>query len=228
VGRSLSEIPDPWHAHASYADHNNHKLMQFLDEYGFDYEFMSSTECYTAGKFDQGLMRMAECHDEICDVVKRTLQKERRERQKLEKEIANLQKQQEEARQAELSEVEKLREQLEATKREAEAALSARSVAEQQSLVRTSASQAGFTDVGDAITFVNFETLSGLEGEELTQAVADEVQRVSEEKPYLLANTETNRRSVGKASDREGAEEPPLEGEDALGGFVHNLLFGKK
>jgi lysyl-tRNA synthetase class 1 len=79
VGRSLSEIPDPWHTHASYADHNNHKLMQFLDGYGFDYEFLSSTKCYTAGKFDQGLMRMAECHEEICDVVKRTLQKERRD-----------------------------------------------------------------------------------------------------------------------------------------------------
>ena len=79
VGRRLSEIPDPWHTHVSYADHNNHKLMQFLDEYGFDYEFMSSTDSYTAGKFDQGLMRMAECHEEICDVVKRTLQKERRD-----------------------------------------------------------------------------------------------------------------------------------------------------
>ncbi len=169
-----------------------------------------------------------EVADKGNQVPVRELQKERRERQKLEKQIADLQKQQEEVRQAELSEVEKLREQLEATKREAQEALAARSLAEQQSLVRSAASQAGFTDVSDAITFVNFETLNGLEGEELNQTVADEVQRVSEEKPYLLANTENNKRSVGKASDREGADNPPLEGEDALGGFVHGLLFGKK
>jgi hypothetical protein len=158
----------------------------------------------------------------------RELQKERRERQRLEKQIADLQQQQEEARQAELSEVERLREQLEQTKREAQEALGEKILAEQQSLVRTAAAQMGFADVTDAITFVKFEALAGLEGGELSQAVADEVQRVSEEKPYLLAASEASKRSVGKASDREGAEEPPLEGEDALGGFVHGLLFGKR
>lgn len=158
----------------------------------------------------------------------RELQKERRERQRLEKEIAQLQEQQEQARQAELSEVEKLREELAKTKAEADQALQARLLAEQQSLVRTAASQIGFADVNDAITFVNFETLHGLEGTELNQAIADEVQRVSDEKPYLLAASETSKKSVGKASDREGAEQPPLNDEDAIGGFVHGLLFGKK
>ena len=158
----------------------------------------------------------------------RELQKERRERQRLEKEIAQLQEQQEQARQAELSEVEKLREELAKTKAEADQALQARLLAEQQSLVRTAASQIGFADVNDAITFVNFETLHGLEGAELNQAIADEVQRVSDEKPYLLAASETSKKSVGKASDREGAEQPPLNDEDAIGGFVHGLLFGKK
>lgn len=158
----------------------------------------------------------------------RELQKERRERQRLEKEITQLQEQQEQARQAELSEVEKLREELAKTKAEADQALQARLLAEQQSLVRTAASQIGFADVNDAITFVNFETLNGLEGTELNQAIADEVQRVSDEKPYLLAASETSKKSVGKASDREGAEQPPLNDEDAIGGFVHGLLFGKK
>lgn len=159
----------------------------------------------------------------------RELQKERRERQRLEQQIADLQKQQEEARQAELSEVEKLREQLNQTKQEADNALAAKTLAEQQSIVRTVASKVGFNDVNDAITFVNFETLKGLEGEELSQAIADEVQRVSEEKPYLLTASDTgNKRSVGKASDREGADQPPASGSDELGGFVHSLLFGKK
>jgi hypothetical protein len=157
----------------------------------------------------------------------RELQKERRERQRLEKQLADFQKQQEEARQAELSEVDKLREQLEKTQQEAQAAHNARVLAEQQSLVRSAASKNGFADVNDAITFVNFETLTGLEGEELNQAVADEVLRVSEDKPYLLTTSE-KKSSVGKASDREGADNPPVNDEDALGGFVHGLLFGKK
>jgi hypothetical protein len=161
----------------------------------------------------------------------RELQKERRERQKLEKQIADLTAAQEQARQAELSEVERLKEELAQQKNAAQAAEQARVLAEQQSLVRTAASQTGFADASDAITFVDFEALSGLTGAELSQAVQDEVSRVSSEKPYLLANAEqqdNNRRSVGMAADREGADAAPAQGEEALGGFVHGLLFGKK
>jgi len=32
LGRSLSDIPDPWNTHASYAAHNNARLRSFLDE----------------------------------------------------------------------------------------------------------------------------------------------------------------------------------------------------
>ena len=78
LGRSLSAIPDPWQTHTSYAAHNNAELQKFLDEYGFDYEFMSSTDSYMSGKFNTGLLRMAEYHEEICDLVRGTLQQERR------------------------------------------------------------------------------------------------------------------------------------------------------
>jgi len=157
------------------------------------------------------------------------LQKERRERQNLEKKLATLQQQQEEARQAELTEVERLKEELENTKAQAAAAEQARVLSEQQSLVRAAAGSMAFADVNDAITFVNFETFEGLEGSELSQAISDEVSRVSQEKPYLLAKTEEqHKRGVGIAADREGANEPAPEGEEALGGFVHNLLFGKQ
>jgi hypothetical protein len=160
----------------------------------------------------------------------RELQKERRERQKLEKELASLQAAQEEARQAELSEVDKLREELNQTKAAAEAAEQARVISEQQSLIRTEASANGFADVSDAITFVDFQALAGLEGSELSQAVKDEVNRVITEKPYLLKQAEetNNRKSLGLAADRDGANEPPATGEDQVSGFVHGLLFGKK
>jgi hypothetical protein len=160
----------------------------------------------------------------------RELQKERRERQKLEQQLAELQQAQEQARQAELSEVERLKEELVKTQQAATAAEEARVLANQQSLVRTAASQGGFADAEDAITFVDFEALKGLEGNELSQAISDEVARVSSEKPYLLAAKEEgqSRRSVGIASDREGADQAPAQGDDALGGFVHSLLFGKQ
>ena len=161
----------------------------------------------------------------------RELQKERRERQKLEQQLAELQEAQEQARQAELSEVERLKEELAKTKEAAQAAEAARVLANQQSLVRTQASQAGFADVEDAITFVDFEALKGLEGNELSQAIGDEIARVAGEKPYLLAAAKEEsqgRRSVGLAADRQGADEAPAQGEEALGGFVHSLLFGKQ
>ena len=160
----------------------------------------------------------------------RELQKERRERQKLEKQIAELQAAQEEARQAELSEVEKLREELNKTKEAASAAEQARILSEQQSLVRTEASALGFADVSDAITFVDFQALAGLEGGDLTQAVKDEVTRVVSEKPYLLKQAEesSSKKSVGLAADRDNADSPPATGDEQISGFVHGLLFGKK
>jgi lysyl-tRNA synthetase class 1 len=78
LGQSLSSIPDPWHTHDSYADHNNAALQKFLDDYQFSYEFVSSTSAYTEGKFDDGLIQMAHCHEQICDVIRPTLQAERR------------------------------------------------------------------------------------------------------------------------------------------------------
>lgn len=168
--------------------------------------------------------------NEAPKVPVRELQKERRERQKLEKQLADLQAAQEEARQAELSEVDKLREELNQTKAAAEAAEQARVLTEQQSLIRNEAATLGFADVGDAITFVDFQALAGLEGSDLTNAVKDEVTRVVSEKPYLLKQTEegASKKSVGLAADRDGANDPPAQGEDQVAGFVHSLLFGKK
>jgi lysyl-tRNA synthetase, class I len=78
IGKSLSNVPDPYGKFDSFAAHNNSRLMSFLDRFGFNYEFASSTEYYSRGVFDSGLIRMAECHDEIVECVKKTLQKERR------------------------------------------------------------------------------------------------------------------------------------------------------
>ncbi|NCP12527.1 MAG: lysine--tRNA ligase, partial [Sphingomonadales bacterium] len=49
LGMPLSRIPDPFgtpqkSCHDSFAAHNNAMLRDFLDRYGFDYEFVSSTD----------------------------------------------------------------------------------------------------------------------------------------------------------------------------------------
>ena len=76
--KSLSAVPDPWHTHESYAAHNNAQLQQFLDQFGFSYTFVSATDYYKSGHFDQALRRMAHVHGEILEVVLPTLRAERR------------------------------------------------------------------------------------------------------------------------------------------------------
>src|ERR1700734_3966549 len=48
----LTRVPDPFGTHPSFGAHNNARLRAFLDTFGFDYEFVSSTEYYKSGKFD--------------------------------------------------------------------------------------------------------------------------------------------------------------------------------
>ena len=53
LGKPLTRIPDPFGTHESFAHHNNAMLRGFLDQFGFDYEFLSSTDCYASGRFDE-------------------------------------------------------------------------------------------------------------------------------------------------------------------------------
>ncbi|MBV9782388.1 MAG: lysine--tRNA ligase [Acidisphaera sp.] len=78
LGKPLTRIPDPFGTHASYGAHNNAELRRFLDAFGFDYEFASSTEYYTSGHFDAALRRVLETHDAILAVMLPSLGPERR------------------------------------------------------------------------------------------------------------------------------------------------------
>jgi len=77
LGKPLTRVPDPFGCHESFAHHNNAKLREFLDHYGFDYEFASSTEYYTSGRFDQALLRMLARYDEVMAVMLPSLREER-------------------------------------------------------------------------------------------------------------------------------------------------------
>src|SRR5436190_3679889 len=79
IGKPLSAVPDPFsNEYPSFAAHNNARLRRFLDRFGFEYEFLSATECYRAGMFDATLRRMLEVYDEVMDIILPTLGPERR------------------------------------------------------------------------------------------------------------------------------------------------------
>ena len=78
LGKPLTEIPDPFGEYESFGHHNNARLRRFLDDFGFDYEFQSSTEVYRSGRFDEALLKVLERYDAVMDIVLPTLGPERR------------------------------------------------------------------------------------------------------------------------------------------------------
>ena len=79
LGKPLHAIPDPFGCCDSFSAHNNAKLREFLDAYGFDYEFKSSTEAYRAGELDAGLSLLLSKVDEVLEVILPTMREENRE-----------------------------------------------------------------------------------------------------------------------------------------------------
>src|SRR4029078_1041643 len=78
LGKPLSRIPDPFsNEYPSFGAHNNARLRAFLDTFGFDYEFASSTDYYTSGKFDAALLRMLERLEAVMAVMLPSLREER-------------------------------------------------------------------------------------------------------------------------------------------------------
>src|SRR5438105_7876066 len=77
LGKSLSKVPDPFGTHASFGEHNNARLRAFLDQFGFEYEFLSSTSCYASGRFDATLLRMLERFDAVMAIMLPSLREER-------------------------------------------------------------------------------------------------------------------------------------------------------
>jgi lysyl-tRNA synthetase class 1 len=78
LGKPLTRIPDPFGKFDSFAAHNNAMLRQFLDRFGFDYEFVSSTDYYAQGRFDDALRGVLRHFQGVMDVMLPTLRAERR------------------------------------------------------------------------------------------------------------------------------------------------------
>lgn len=77
LGKPLTQIPDPFGEYESFAHHNNARLRSFLDRFGFDYEFASSTQYYTSGRFDQALRHMLAHYEAVQGVMLPSLREER-------------------------------------------------------------------------------------------------------------------------------------------------------
>ncbi|WP_416896728.1 MAG: lysine--tRNA ligase [Minwuia sp.] len=78
LGKPLTVVPDPFGTHPSFGQHNNARLQAFLDQFGFEYEFRSATDCYKAGEFDEVLKLFLVHYDAVLNVILPTLGPERR------------------------------------------------------------------------------------------------------------------------------------------------------
>jgi lysyl-tRNA synthetase, class I len=77
LGKPLSRIPDPFGKFESFAHHNNAMLRDFLDRFGFEYQFISSSDRYSSGAFDDALKDVLRNWQAIMDIMLPTLRKER-------------------------------------------------------------------------------------------------------------------------------------------------------
>ena len=76
----LSRVPNPFDTdHASFAAHNNAMLREFLDRFGFQYEFVSASDRYNSGAFDEALRQVLRKNRQILDIMLPTLREERRQ-----------------------------------------------------------------------------------------------------------------------------------------------------
>ncbi|WP_149589551.1 lysine--tRNA ligase [Tabrizicola flagellatus] len=77
--KPLTSVPDPYGEFESFGHHNNAMLRRFLDTFGFEYEFISATEFYKSGRFDDTLRLAAERYDRIMEIMLASLREERQQ-----------------------------------------------------------------------------------------------------------------------------------------------------
>lgn len=77
--RPLTSVPDPFGEYESFGHHNNAMLRRFLDTFGFEYEFISATEFYKSGRFNDTLRLAAERYDAIMAIMLASLREERQQ-----------------------------------------------------------------------------------------------------------------------------------------------------
>lgn len=79
LGKPLTSVPDPFGTHDSFGAHNNARLQAFLDDFGFDYEFVSATDCYSSGRFDAALLGVLQHYEDVMAIMLPSLGTERQQ-----------------------------------------------------------------------------------------------------------------------------------------------------
>ena len=77
LNKPLTKVPDPFNKFSSFGEHNNEMLKKFLNQFGFNYTFKSSTNLYTSGQFNETLKLVLQNYQGIMDIIIPTLGKER-------------------------------------------------------------------------------------------------------------------------------------------------------
>src|SRR5262249_53042684 len=78
LGKPLTRVPDPFsNEYPSFGAANNARLRAFLDRFGFEYEFASSTDYYASGRFDATLLKVLERFEEVMAIMLPSLREER-------------------------------------------------------------------------------------------------------------------------------------------------------
>ena len=77
LGKPLTQVRDPFDTHPSFGEHNNARLRAFLDHFGFEYEFLSSTDCYKSGRFDEALSKVLANLERVMAIMLPSLREER-------------------------------------------------------------------------------------------------------------------------------------------------------
>ncbi|HRF07526.1 MAG TPA: lysine--tRNA ligase [Xanthobacteraceae bacterium] len=77
LGKPLTQVRDPFGTHPSFGEHNNARLRAFLDQFGFEYEFASSTQYYKSGRFDETLLKVLRNYESVMKIMLPSLREER-------------------------------------------------------------------------------------------------------------------------------------------------------
>lgn len=77
LGRPVSEIPDPFKCHESFGVHMSSLLLDALDRCGVQYRFISATQAYKEGLFNDEIKKILDHAGQVGEIIKRELSQEK-------------------------------------------------------------------------------------------------------------------------------------------------------
>ncbi|MAF50811.1 MAG: lysine--tRNA ligase [Nanoarchaeota archaeon] len=69
IGMSISEVPDPWKCHKSYAEHFEKEMEESLPNVNIKPEFIRQSEMYKACKYAEGIKEALNNKDKIIEIL---------------------------------------------------------------------------------------------------------------------------------------------------------------